>query len=186
MPNKQGGKNYKKSKHTDDEPLVYEVLSGQMYGRIIKLLGGCNTLVFCNDGKERICHIRGNMRRKVWIDVGDIVLISLRELDSSQQSEDVNRGDICAKYDSRVVQRLQQKDSTINPRLFTTIEKAVGTRSKQGPIPDDEGKDGFVFEATENDSTDDTSSSDSENNTVHNRTQQRKQMLEDDIDIDNI
>jgi hypothetical protein len=30
MPNKKGGKNYKKSKHTDDEPTFYEKAEDQM------------------------------------------------------------------------------------------------------------------------------------------------------------
>jgi len=185
MPNKQGGKNYKKSKHTDEEPVLYEVLPGQMYVRVIKLLGGCNTIVFCNDGKERLCHIRGNMRRKVWIDIGDIVLISLRELDTSE-SNLPDKGDICAKYDPRVIQRLQQKDSTINPRLFTTIEKTERTRPKFSAIPDEEDRDGYVFEALENEVIDDTSTSESETQPIGNRVAQRKQMMEDDINIDDI
>jgi initiation factor 1A len=73
MPNSVGGK---KSKHQDD-PKVYERLPGQMYGRVLKLLGGCNAMVFCNDNKERLCHIRGNMRRKVWIEVGGTLFSSV-------------------------------------------------------------------------------------------------------------
>ena len=74
MPNKKGGKNYKKSKHTDAEPIIYERQEGQMYGRIIKLLGNCNVLVLCNDKRERLCHIRGSMRKKVWLGPGDIIM----------------------------------------------------------------------------------------------------------------
>ena len=46
MPNKKGGKNYKKSKHATDDPILYERPEDQMYGRIVKLLGTCNVLVF--------------------------------------------------------------------------------------------------------------------------------------------
>ena len=74
-PNKKGGKNYKKGKHVNDEPVMYERQEDQIYGRVLKLLGGCNALVYCNDGRERLCHIRGSMRKKVWIDPGDIVLL---------------------------------------------------------------------------------------------------------------
>lgn len=31
------------------------------------------------DGVKRLCHIRGKMRKKVWVNVGDIVLLGLRE-----------------------------------------------------------------------------------------------------------
>lgn len=38
-----------------------------------------------------MCHIRGKMRKKVWVVVGDIVLVSLRDF----QDE---KGDIILKY----------------------------------------------------------------------------------------
>lgn len=150
MPNKVGGKNYKKGKHQDD-PKVYERLEGQMYGRVLKLLGGCNAMVFCNDNKERLCHIRGNMRRKVWIEVGDIVLISLRDLSDEGDPQFVQRGDICAKYDQRVIYKLQHKDKTINPKLFTSVESndLHGGVKHGGYVPDEDGF-GFEFDTGEN------------------------------------
>jgi len=160
MPNKVGGKNYKKSKHQDD-PIVYERLPGQMYGRVLKLLGGCNAMVFCNDNKERLCHIRGNMRRKVWIDVGDIVLVSLRDHSDTDYKESINRGDICAKYDQRVIYRLQHKDKTINPKLFQSIESHDLNGSRQGNIPDEDGF-GFEFDDVHNEIVEDDTSSEEE------------------------
>lgn len=160
MPNKVGGKNYKKGKHQDD-PKVYERLEGQMYGRVLKLLGGCNAMVFCNDNKERLCHIRGNMRRKVWIEVGDIVLISLRDLSDESDPTYVERGDICAKYDQRVIYKLQHKDKTINPKLFTTVESndLHGGAKHGGYVPDEDGF-GFEFDTGENEIVDSDASSD--------------------------
>jgi len=157
------GKNYKKSKHLDD-PKVHERLSGQMYGRVLKLLGGCNATVFCNDNKQRLCHIRGNMRRKVWIDVGDIVLISLRELSDGEDPTFVERGDICAKYDQRVIYKLQHKDKTINPKLFTTIESNELHGTKPGGYVPDE--DGFApeLDTVENEIIDSDASADEEQN----------------------
>jgi len=188
MPNKVGGKNYKKSKHATDEPILYEVLPGQMYARVVKLVGGCNALVYCNDGKERICHIRGNMRKKVWIDKGDIVLVSLREFDESTRPSDIDRGDICAKYDTRVIQRLQAKDKSINPRLFINIENTDAAGTKPVPIPDEDDMDGFVFDRTGNEIVEDEES-DSDAPITTSRIAQRKAMKEqeeDDVDIDNI
>ena len=119
-PNKKGGKNYKKGKHADDAPVIYERLEDQMYGRVIKVLGNCNLLVYCNDNRERLCHIRGNMRKKVWINTGDIVLISIRDF-GKEEAGKMGRGDVCAKYDQNVVLKLRQKDPSINPNLFTNI-----------------------------------------------------------------
>jgi translation initiation factor 1A len=186
MPNKKGGKNYKKSKHADEDPILYERQEGQMYARITKILGNCNVLTFCNDNKERICHIRGSMRRKVWLGPGDIVLISLRE------GED--RGDICARFDPRVIHRLQARDKTINERLFIAVEKTDAVGSKIGHPADD---DGFEFETNENEVVDDETDSDSSSDDgmrPSNRAAQKKAMAidadyiedADDINIDDI
>lgn len=183
-PNKKGGKNYKKGKHIDDEPIIYERQEDQMYGRVLKLLGSCNVLVYCNDGYERLCHIRGSMRKKVWISTGDIVLISIRDL-TNQGTNEILRGDICAKYDQRVIYRLKQKDSTINDKLFTNIEKTDNLSGKQE-------EEGYIFDSNDRNSdsnSDNTSESDvDEVIKPINRSLQKKimEMHEDDIDIDKI
>lgn len=190
MPNKKGGKNYKKSKHTDDEPILYERQEGQMYGRILKLLGNCNVLVFCNDNKERICHIRGSMRKKVWLGPGDIVLLSLRDTE--------DRGDICARFDPRIIHRLQARDRTINERLFASIEKCDTLTAKMTHLGLND--DGFEFETNTNEVVDESSGSESDSSVdggmrPSNRTAQRKAMAFDvdyveeetgDINIDDI
>merc|ERR1719435_533671 len=33
----------------------------------------------CFDGTKRLCHIRGKLRKKVWINQSDIILIGLRD-----------------------------------------------------------------------------------------------------------
>lgn len=43
------------------------------------------------DGQKRLCHIRGKMRKKVWVNVGDIVLLGLRDY----QDE---KADVILKY----------------------------------------------------------------------------------------
>jgi translation initiation factor 1A len=187
-PNKKGGKNYKKGKHVDDDPIIYDRLPDQMYGRVIKLLGGCNALVYCNDNCERLCHIRGSMRKKVWLSTGDIVLLSLRELDTNGNtpSTKIDRGDICAKYDPKVIYRLREKDKTINEKLFLSIEKTDGSGQKSNGIPDD--IDGFIFEGNNalSDSDDDSEEDDNNNKPVNRVAQKRAMMTDDDFDIDDI
>jgi translation initiation factor 1A len=195
-PNTKGGKNYKKGKHTDSDPIIYERLPGQMYGRVIKLLGGCNALVFCNDNRERMCHIRGNMRKKVWISTGDIVLISTRDLANEGDSK-VERGDICAKYDQRVIYKLRDKDRTINDKLFTNVEKTDNVGSN---IPAN-NEDGFIFidddDNTNNKHSDSDADADSDSDLKKsmmpsNRAAQKKAMMvsnnddDDDVNIDDI
>lgn len=45
----------------------------------------------CFDGVTRLCHIRGKMRKKVWVNAQDIVLVGLREYQD-------NKCDVILKY----------------------------------------------------------------------------------------
>ena len=90
MPPKKGGKKGKKAKKTTNDdaikrPLVFKDISElQEYAQIMRLLGNCRCELYCIDGKTRLGHIRGNMRKKVFVKVGDIVLVSLREFEDSK------------------------------------------------------------------------------------------------------
>ncbi len=61
-------------------------------GVAVKLLGGDHIMVKCQDGKERLCRIRGKMKRRAWIREGDVVLVSPWDF----QAE--TRGDIFFRY----------------------------------------------------------------------------------------
>jgi initiation factor 1A len=125
MPNVKGGKNYKKAKHggaTGPEFLECEL--GQQYGRVIRILGNMNTIVYANNGNRYFCHIRGGMRRKVWINSGDIVVISQRDELGSTSHEVIGaleRGDIIGKVDSSHYGLLKKNDS-FNQRLLLPLE----------------------------------------------------------------
>ena len=73
MPNLTGGKNYKRTKHSSEKPKYVEKQDDQMYARILQNFGNRNLLAYCNDNKMRLCHIRGSIRKDMWISVGDIV-----------------------------------------------------------------------------------------------------------------
>ncbi len=177
-PNKKGGKNYKKGKHVSEDPVVFEKQEDQMYGRILKLLGGCNALVYCNDGRERLCHNRGSMRKKVWLGTGDIVLISLRDFDDNASASTTQRGDICARYDPKVIYKLREKDRTINEKLFVNIDKS-------GNVPDDDNEEGFVFDNGGEDDEDEKPKRDDEIMPA-NRALQKKAMMRNDDDDDDL
>lgn len=130
MPNTTGGKNYKKSKHSSGSfaPAFIDRQPDQMYARVIKVLGNLNLLVYCNDNKTRMCHIRGSMRKKVWLNVGDLVLISVRdfEKDLEQSGKAYEKGDVVAKYDPEHMSKLK-KMPDINQKLFMQLETVDGT-----------------------------------------------------------
>lgn len=76
----KGGKNRRRGKN--DTGLKRELQlrdEGQEYAQVQKILGSGRVLCSCFDGEERLAHIRGKMRKKVWINQGDIVLVSIRE-----------------------------------------------------------------------------------------------------------
>lgn len=83
MPKKKKGNNRhrqqkKQQANANLRDMVFRE-DGQQYAQVVRLLGHCRLEAFCFDGTTRLAHIRGNMRRRVWIRVGDILLISLRD-----------------------------------------------------------------------------------------------------------
>jgi translation initiation factor 1A len=122
MPNFKGGKNYKKGKSGgDDGPAFVERAEDQLYGRVIKNLGNCNMIVYCGDNKRRFCHIRGAIRKRMWMNPGDIVLVSVRDFEKVEAGE-MERGDIITKYDNKHYGKLKKLDD-FNPRLLCELEK---------------------------------------------------------------
>jgi translation initiation factor 1A len=61
-------------------------------GISIRLLGFDRILVRCQDGKERLCRVRGKLKRRVWIREGDVVLVSPWDFQPDK------RGDIFWRY----------------------------------------------------------------------------------------
>ena len=61
------------------------------YAQVLKMLGNGRLEAQCFDGSKRLAHIRGKLRKKVWINQGDIILLSLRDY----QDE---KGDVILKY----------------------------------------------------------------------------------------
>ena len=88
---KKGGKKGKKAKKVKDDNIIERELDfknvedNQEYAQVTKLLGNCRCTVFCIDGIERLAHIRGSMtKKKQWIKIGDIILVSIREFEQSK------------------------------------------------------------------------------------------------------
>jgi initiation factor 1A len=124
MPNQKGGKNYKKSKHaTPMKAQLFLPEQDQIFGRVIRNLGQRRMLVFSNDNKIRMCHIRGSMRRgSSWISVGDIVLITRRDFEKLPETPgEYENADIISRYDKDLTSDLK-KVPGINPKLFIQIE----------------------------------------------------------------
>jgi translation initiation factor 1A len=77
--------------------------ANDILGVAIKLLGYDRVLVKCQDGKERLCRIRGKMKRRVWIREGDVVLVSPWDFQTDK------RGDIFWRYTRAQAEMLRKK-----------------------------------------------------------------------------
>jgi translation initiation factor 1A len=89
----KGGKNRRRgTKENDDQrrELTFKE-DGQEYAQVVKMLGNGRLEALCFDGSKRLANIRGKMRKKVWINQGDIILLSLRDFQD-------DKGDVILKY----------------------------------------------------------------------------------------
>ena len=108
MPkNVKGGSKHKKMKNNSnndeiskDDLILKE--EGQNYGKVEKLLGNCRMSILSTDNTTKIGLVRGSMRKKQWINVGDIVIYSDRDFES-------DKVDIIHVYKPRVLQILASK-----------------------------------------------------------------------------
>ena len=76
---------------------------GEILGVVVKLLGFDRIMVKCQDGKERLCRIRGKMKRRVWIRNNDIVVVSPWDFQSD------TRGDVVWRYTHAQAEILRRK-----------------------------------------------------------------------------
>ncbi|MEM3731270.1 MAG: translation initiation factor eIF-1A [Candidatus Bathyarchaeia archaeon] len=94
-----------KKKVISEEELSEMVLPSpnDVLGIAVKLLGFDRVLVKCQDGHERMCRIRGKMKRRVWIREGDVVLVSPWDFQSDK------RGDLIWRYTKAQEEWLRKK-----------------------------------------------------------------------------
>ncbi|KNG75979.1 translation initiation factor eIF-1A [Plasmodium falciparum IGH-CR14] len=87
----------------------------------------------CFDGVKRLCHIRGKMRKRVWINSGDIILVSLRDYQDS-------KADVIAKYTPDEARSLKAHG-----------ELPETAKINETDIFDDDGQNGVEFLDDESD-----------------------------------
>ncbi|KAJ3428043.1 eukaryotic translation initiation factor 1a [Anaeramoeba flamelloides] len=99
---KGGKKRQRGKKNFVRKRQLVEAGEGQVYAIIEKVLGDCRLKVNCFDGITREAHIRGKLRRRVWMGVGDYVLVEVREYQPT-------KSDVLVKYTDDEVRELKQK-----------------------------------------------------------------------------
>lgn len=94
-----------KKKVLTEESLSKAVMPapGDVLGIAVRLLGFDRLLVKCQDGPERLCRIRGKMKRRVWIRQGDVVLVSPWDFQRDK------RGDVIWRYTRAQADMLRKK-----------------------------------------------------------------------------
>ncbi|KAJ2828782.1 Translation initiation factor 1A [Coemansia erecta] len=107
----KGGKAFKRGKADTSGENKRELVFAdefQEYAQVTKVLGNGRMEVTCFDkegkeNKKRLAHIRGAMRKKVWINLGDFILVSLREFQD-------DKCDIIQKYQEEEVANLRKAE----------------------------------------------------------------------------
>lgn len=73
------------------------------YAQVLKMLGSGRLEAMClKDGEKRLCHIRGKLRKKVWINTTDVILIGLRDFQDG-------KADVILKYTADEARTLKLK-----------------------------------------------------------------------------
>ena len=110
MPNNKGGKKFKKGKKSRDfndkkQLIKKDPEEAQEYAQVINPKGnGRFELLCCDGGKERLGTVCGQMRKRVWVNRSDLVLISKWE-----GMTDDTKCSIIHKYSEDEARRLQKE-----------------------------------------------------------------------------
>jgi|688.fasta_scaffold432196_1 translation initiation factor 1A len=96
------GKNKNKNKNNDDKMILKNPDDLQEYAHVLRALGNKRFEVYCFDGKKRLAHVRGSLR-KTMVKVDNIVLVSLRDFQD-------NKCDILHIYNPKDVEYLKNKN----------------------------------------------------------------------------
>lgn len=159
----KGGKNRKRGTNKNEDVKRELTLKeeGQEYAQITKTLGNNRLEVLCANGAKAIGVIRGAIRRKMWICVGDIVLVGLRDFEEgkvdilSRYSPEEAKELIKEKHIPPTMSAPDDDDATRNGRVDFVNEEDMedGSDASDGddmrarvlaPSSDDEEDDGKV------------------------------------------
>ena len=127
MPkNTQGGKKKRRGKNIAEPELkVVEAQEEQYYGKIVNILGNGRFHVDVYIPENQIekkeayiinnllCIMRGNMRKRNWINKDGIVLVTLRDYEKE-------KADIVYSYSQEQIVKLKQKKKLPNSKIFET------------------------------------------------------------------
>ena len=168
----------------------------QQYAKVYSAQGERRFLTVTNDGTVVSAHVCGKMRKRVWVQKNDIVIISLRDemaMGNDKTHGLITKGDICAKVPQELYGKLKKIDGfnllkTFNEKSDGSIVLGSGAEGGGFGADDDAGYE-FVYDGEEEDEDDgnesDSSSAshDSQKKDRRKKTgQARKELTAADID----
>lgn len=148
--------------------------NNEEYAIVTKLLGNCRVTLFTNSGNECMGIIRGSLRKfskRVLIEKGDIVVVSIRDYQDSKV-------DIVHKFNREQIQLLI-KEKTLSQTLINFYNNKIKfEKSENNTLINDDDRLEFDYNI---------SISDSDNDDKNNSNIMSENSSEDDkLDIDNI
>ena len=164
MPGKKGDKGGKKVRRgkktggnaTQERRMLTSDGPQQRYAQALKMLGDrrIQANVYNPETKlweEKLIHVRGKFRKRVWINVGDYVLVSTREFETggSGSEDDADEklqfgGDVIHKYEPQEIKKLVKMgeftlDDDDSEDLHDRFD-FVSEDSEEDPFGDNEDK----------------------------------------------
>ena len=138
----KGGKKVRRGKNIQTEDLKILTASvDQYYGRVTQLLGNARVYVdvFIPKNEKLDAHvkqgqlgiIRGSMRKRVWVNNGSIVLVSLREFEEGKV-------DILYSYKPEQVAKLKYKNELPKSTIFENDGNGVQFEKNDSDNSDNE------------------------------------------------
>lgn len=148
--------------------------NNEEYAIVTKLLGNCRVTLFTNSGNECMGIIRGSLRKfskRVLIEKGDIVVVSIRDYQDSKV-------DIVHKFNREQIQLLI-KEKTLSQTLINFYNNKIKfEKSENNTLIDDDDRLEFDYNI---------SISDSDNDDKNDSNIMSENSSEDEkLDIDNI
>ena len=139
MPNKGGKKKGKRNNASTLAPkraLIYKE-DLEEYAQVSKLLGDRRLIVTLPDKSETLAMIPGRFRKRCWMKVGDVIIVSRREFE-------VGKMDVIYKYNDDEVRKLI-KDKEI-PEYFTDAFATNNSDNEDFEWGGEEAEEEDIFE----------------------------------------
>ncbi len=104
----------KKRPGPQEEPVITRVKFpnkqlGEIFGRVVGILGNDRMEVFCEDGKHRIGRIRGKIKKRVWIRIADLVIVNPWDWET-ETPDKMGKCEISWRYMKHEISWLERKN----------------------------------------------------------------------------